>query len=234
MRVYEAVSQAVHPDSTTAYHSQTVGMDWLMCTPGPGWRYLSLSLIPRCCRSLGKLKIVVCSTVWVSLAASCVVRPSTVDSACPKNNTLRVQQLVHVSSGSRDSLTKRTATSWINTARYSNYLLRVVPATVYAIEPEPAGLRDGFEGFQFSPRLVRCASSSSSPTLPSAFPFSTTSPSVLRMVSTSFSRLLTLCSALASLSVGCAAPHARRAYIPSRPKFVIHSDAAVNNPTSRE
>ncbi|KAJ2986901.1 hypothetical protein NUW54_g9586 [Trametes sanguinea] len=51
------------------------------------------------------------------------------------------------------------------------------------------------------------------------------------MFSTSFSRLFTLCSALASLSVGFAAPHARRAQIPSGPKFVIYTDAAIDSTT---
>ncbi|KAI9058744.1 glycoside hydrolase family 18 protein [Trametes sanguinea] len=51
------------------------------------------------------------------------------------------------------------------------------------------------------------------------------------MFSTSFSRLFTLCSALASLSVGFAAPHARRAQIPSGPKFVVYTDAAIDSTT---
>ncbi|KAI0651126.1 chitinase [Trametes meyenii] len=44
----------------------------------------------------------------------------------------------------------------------------------------------------------------------------------------SFSRLLSLCSALASLSLVCAAPHARRAQVPSGPKFVIYTDAPLD------
>ncbi|KAI0659627.1 glycoside hydrolase [Cubamyces menziesii] len=52
------------------------------------------------------------------------------------------------------------------------------------------------------------------------------------MFSTSFSRLFTLCSALASLSVGLAAPHARRAQVPSGPKFVIYTDAQIGDGSS--
>lgn len=49
------------------------------------------------------------------------------------------------------------------------------------------------------------------------------------MFSTSFSRLFTLCSALAALSVGYAAPYARRAnQIPPGPKFVVYTDAAID------
>ncbi|KAH9851301.1 chitinase [Lenzites betulinus] len=52
------------------------------------------------------------------------------------------------------------------------------------------------------------------------------------MFSTSFSRLFTLCSALASLGVGYAAPHVRAAgQVPSGPKFVVYSDAAVGGGT---
>ena len=52
------------------------------------------------------------------------------------------------------------------------------------------------------------------------------------MFSTSFSRLFTLCSALTSLSVGLAAPHARRAQVPSGPKFVIYTDAQIGDGSS--
>lgn len=49
------------------------------------------------------------------------------------------------------------------------------------------------------------------------------------MFSTSFSRLFTLCSALAALSVGYAAPHARRAnQIPSGSKFVVYTDQTIS------
>ncbi|KAI0632975.1 chitinase, partial [Trametes polyzona] len=51
------------------------------------------------------------------------------------------------------------------------------------------------------------------------------------MFSTSFSRLFTLCSALASLGVGYAAPHARRNQIPTGPKFVIYSDGLTGTGT---
>lgn len=56
----------------------------------------------------------------------------------------------------------------------------------------------------------------------------TTSPSGLGMFSTSFSRIFTLCSALASLSVSYAAPHARRAsQIPPNAKFILYTDTAI-------
>ncbi|KAI0633033.1 chitinase [Trametes polyzona] len=48
------------------------------------------------------------------------------------------------------------------------------------------------------------------------------------MFSTSFSHLFTLCSALASLTVGYAAPHVPRSQVPSGPKFVVYTDAAVS------
>ncbi|KAI0670259.1 chitinase [Trametes maxima] len=48
------------------------------------------------------------------------------------------------------------------------------------------------------------------------------------MFSTSFSRIFTLCSALASLSVAYAAPHVPRAQVPTGPKFVIYTDAAIS------
>ncbi|KAI0830256.1 chitinase [Trametes gibbosa] len=52
------------------------------------------------------------------------------------------------------------------------------------------------------------------------------------MFSASFSHVFTLCAALASLSVGYAAPHIRSAnQIPSGPKFVIYTDNTIDGGT---
>ncbi|TBU31258.1 glycoside hydrolase [Dichomitus squalens] len=47
------------------------------------------------------------------------------------------------------------------------------------------------------------------------------------MFSPSFSRLFTLCSALASVAFVSAAPHQRRAQVPTGPKFVVYTDSLV-------
>lgn len=49
------------------------------------------------------------------------------------------------------------------------------------------------------------------------------------MFSTSFSRLFTLCSALAALSAVYALPHVPRAQVPSGPKFVVYTDTPLTD-----
>ena len=47
------------------------------------------------------------------------------------------------------------------------------------------------------------------------------------MFTPSFSRLFTLCSALASVAFVSAAPHQRRAQVPTGPKFVVYTDSLI-------
>ena len=48
-----------------------------------------------------------------------------------------------------------------------------------------------------------------------------------RMFAPSFSRLFTLCSAVASLGVSLASPLVPRSLVPQGPKFVVYSDRVV-------